>query len=91
MQPLLDFDGATYDRQKDGVRLGEQLGRVREFMLRVAPRWHTLAQLAAILGYPEASISARLRDLRKERFGGYTVERRRRTDGRGTWEYRIKR
>lgn len=34
-----------------------------------------------------ASISARLRDLRKPKFGGYVVERRRRTVG--TWEYRV--
>jgi hypothetical protein len=36
----------------------------------------------------ETGISARLRDLRKPKFGGYTVEIRRRSDG-GLWEYRL--
>ena len=43
--------------------------------------------LSPMVGGSEAGISARLRDLRKPRFGGYTVERRR-VDG-GLFEYRI--
>jgi hypothetical protein len=49
--------------------------------------WWTLPQLAAATGYPEASISARIRDLRKPKFGGHTVERRH--VSKGLWEYRL--
>ena len=35
-----------------------------------------------------ACITARLRDLRKEKFGGYRVEKSRRGD-RGAWEYKV--
>ena len=48
---------------------------------------YTLAQIADDCAASEASVSARLRDLRKPRFGGHTVERRRRTQS--VWEYRL--
>lgn len=83
--PSPDFDGVTYERERDQDRLRAQLGRVRAAMLDHA--WHTLPGLSNTTGDPEASISARLRDLRKEKFGGYTVERRY-LDG-GLWEYRL--
>ena len=39
---------------------------------------------------PQASISARLRDLRKPRNGGYVIERRRRGEAaKGIFEYRM--
>jgi len=38
---------------------------------------------------PEASVSARLRDLRKAKFGGYRVERQRVREGRGLYHYRL--
>jgi hypothetical protein len=44
------------------------------------PAWISLQSLATSTGDPEASVSARLRDFRKPRFGGHTVDRRR--DGR---------
>jgi hypothetical protein len=47
--------------------------------------WWSLAELAEETGHPEASISARIRDLRKPKFGGYNVPGHRRTQG--TWEY----
>ena len=86
-QTLIDFDGKTYDPKLDKVRLNKQLTRVFQFMKD--EQWLTLRELAYATFYPEASISARLRDLRKDRFGAHTVERRRRTDGGGTWEYRL--
>lgn len=82
-----DFDGATYDASKDKRRLTSQLGLVRTAMSD--GRWHTLSELSAISGGPESSVSARLRDLRKEKFGAYTIERRRRE--RGLWEYQLTR
>jgi hypothetical protein len=83
------FGGETYDREIDGRRLLSQLESVRRLMVTTSPRWWTLGELHAYLGYPEASISARLRDLRKVKFGSYRIERRRRIPLRGTWEYAL--
>jgi hypothetical protein len=52
--------------------------------------WLTLAELEGFTGHPQASISARLRDFRRPKFGGHTVERRRRGGpSSGTYEYRL--
>jgi hypothetical protein len=52
--------------------------------------WMTLRELGELTNYGEASISAQLRHLRKKRFGGYIVDKRRRGLARhGAWEYRI--
>ncbi len=52
--------------------------------------WMTLRELGELTGYGEASISAQIRHLRKDQFGGFLVAKRRRwMDKRGTWEYRI--
>lgn len=69
----------------DHSRLGEQFRRVRDLMADGA--WRTLAQISEAVGAPEASVSARLRDLRKPEHGSRTVERRSR--GRGLYEYRV--
>jgi len=85
----------TLDHELDGPRLGAQLLAVRNAMLteaREGARWVTLRELEDLTGHPQASISARIRDLRKARNGGFDVARRRRPPpwGRGgTWEYRI--
>jgi hypothetical protein len=53
--------------------------------------WLTLGELAEMTGDPEASISARLRDFRKARYGGHAIDKRRRGgERRGTWEYRLR-
>lgn len=96
------FDGRTYEDKLDGPRLRFQLERVREYMLAIFPQWKTLAEISVRLEqdygqkFPEASISARLRDLRKKKFGGYIVERKRREIGKfidkrssGIWEYLV--
>lgn len=69
------FDGATYEPGHDHARLSRQLTRV-EALMRDG-RWRTLAALAHIVGGSEAGVSARLRDLRKPRFGSHTIERQR--------------
>jgi hypothetical protein len=84
-QPMFDFDGATYCRKHDQVRLNRQLDRVREFM--GCGNWHSLSTIACYAECSEPSASARLRDLRKPRFGGYTVERKR-VEG-GLFLYRV--
>jgi len=82
------FDGQTYEPEHDEDRLGKQLERVRQLVLD--GEWRTLDEIGAHSGAPPASVSARLRDLRKERFGQYNVERRRRGAPKdGLWEYRI--
>ena len=84
-----DFDGATYDREQDHARLGSQLERVRHLLTTPTEKRWTLREIADVIGAPEASISARIRDLRKGKFGGYEVKHNRR-DG-GLWEYWIER
>ena len=79
--------GTAYSERMDGKRLALQHERIRDYMLRHS--WKTLAEIKDALGYPESSISAQLRHLRKPRFGSYVVEKRRRKPGGGTWEYRV--
>ncbi|VTR96021.1 unnamed protein product [Gemmata massiliana] len=83
-----NFDGVTFDRKFDLDRLGEQLRRV--LLLMQDGKWHTIPEICAATGDMSQSVSARIRDLRKEAFGGFTVDRQRRGDGRrGLWEYRL--
>ncbi len=84
------FDGRTYDHRIDGRRLKGQLQIIREYMLARAWQWVALDELERVTGYPGGSISARIRDLRKPKFGGYEVEGRRRKPQGGTWEYRVR-
>jgi len=77
--------GPAYRKTQDSQRIGTQLSRIRSLMLDGA--WRTLFEIEDATGDPSASISAQLRHLRKPRFGGFTVERRRRSTG--TWEYRV--
>lgn len=81
------FDGATYDAAQDKVRLSAQAEMVFRHMKDGA--WHTLEYLSLVTNASEASASARLRDLRKPRFGGHTVERRRHATRPGVFEYRL--
>lgn len=86
-QRELTFDGATFEQPLDGSRLTAQLDDVR--VLMADGKWRTLAAVASALNAPEASVSARLRDLRKEKFGGHTVNRRRVAAVRGLHEYQL--
>jgi hypothetical protein len=79
------FDGGTFDEARDGERLAKQLQSV--FSLMSDKEWHTIPELAYVLRAPEASISARLRDLRKSKFGAHIVERE--YVIRGLWKYRV--
>jgi len=80
-----DRSGETFDRARDGKRLNAQAADVFSYMQH--GQWRTLADIAAATGHPEASVSARLRDLRKPSLGGYTVERR--YIASGLWQYRL--
>jgi hypothetical protein len=89
MRPGADFDGATYERAFDHQRLTGQLLRVYAAFLMA--EWWTLEEIGALThDRNTASVSARVRDLRKAKFGGHTVERRRRGEAaRGVFEYRL--
>lgn len=85
VRKVVDFDGATYNPDRDSDRLAAQMLRVFEVMRD--HRWHTLPDISARTADPEASVSARLRDLRKDRFGGHTILRR--YVRRGLFEYQL--
>ena len=81
------FDGADVSPE-DTPRLGNQLDRV--FIAMQDGKWRTLAEISAHTGDHEPSVSAQLRNLRKPRFGGHTVNRRRRGDrSKGLFEYQL--
>jgi hypothetical protein len=80
--------GPAYDRNIDEPALNDQREAIKRWMLSVPRLWMTLQELSGDLGFPEASISAQLRHLRKEAFGGYNVQKRRRR-GQRVWEYNI--
>lgn len=84
-QLLGDRDGETFEPHRDRARLNRQALVV--FSIMRDGQWRTLAQISDLTGEPEASVSARLRDLRKEKFGGRTVERQYVHDG--LWKYRV--
>jgi hypothetical protein len=94
---LFDFDGADYNAAFDQVRLSGQLQRVRDYMLTAG--WRTVPEIRAALEalhrgehFPETSVSAQLRNLRKEKFGAHDVLRRRRGDPkRGEFEFKVQR
>ena len=73
------FDGADYVHERDHSRLKCQMLRV--FSLMKDGCWRTLREIAYSTGDPEASVSAQLRHLRKERFGSYQVDRMRGKNG----------
>ena len=82
-----DRDGVTYDPELDYERLNRQMKAVW-FCLRGGD-WKTLHEISRFTGMPEASISARIRDLRKPKFGEQEVQTRRASNG--LWQYRVAR
>lgn len=69
---LFDGDGDLEGPVKD-ARLKRQVERVFDYMCN--GRWCTLKQIAEAVNASEASVSARIRDLRKPRFGGWWIEK----------------
>lgn len=81
----MNFQGSTYEPVHDEERLSKQWHRV--FLLMRDGRARSLREIAQETGDPEASISARLRDLRRM---GYTVNRKRREPkSAGIFEYQV--
>lgn len=80
-----DRDGETFSRDRDLDRLDSAMGRIYS---RMKDRnWYTLAELASAGECSEASASARIRDLRKKKFGGFYVDKA--NCGDGLWKYRF--
>ena len=84
--PAEAFDGRTYDPVKDHKRLTGQLNRVYACMMY--GNWMTLAEIASFANGTEASVSARLRDLRKKSYGSRIIDRRR-VGSSGLFQYRL--
>ena len=84
----MHFIGAGYDKKHDQARLTGQIKRVYDLMSDGL--WYTLDDISRSTQDPQASISAQIRNLRKECYGGHTVNRRRRGDPEnGLHEYQL--
>lgn len=77
--------GATFEEARDGQRLADQGRRVLSYMLNMDCEC-TLAEISNATGDPEASVSARLRDIRH---AGFVVDARHLRSGQ--WVYRVAR
>lgn len=85
---LVTFGGDTFDKDKDGVRLASALETIRALLTyRFGLRVYTLHALARAANCSEASASARLRDLRKPKFGGLNIQKKRDATRPGIWWY----
>ena len=82
------FNGPVYTPEFDHQRLIKQHEVIRDLMLDGC--WRTLTEIESLTKYPQASISAQLRHLKKKRFGSYFMAKRRRGDVKnGLYEYHI--
>ncbi len=82
--------GPTFTAALDGRRVGDQMAAILDFMQDGT--WRTLGEIEEATRYPQASVSAQLRHLRKPAFGSFQVGKRRRDTGHGTWglwEYKV--
>lgn len=80
--------GATFQESLDGERVRTQMQVIRDFML--SHDFVTLSEIEHCLKYPSASISAQLRHLKKDKFGGYELEKKRLSiNNAGTWLYKL--
>jgi hypothetical protein len=88
------FAGAGYVPRLDRRRLSLQIERIRSYML-VVGEWRTLREIEGALEqtyapafFPESSISAQLRNLKKPPYSCQLLKRRR-AGAHGLWEYRL--
>lgn len=72
-------DGETFRPDRDQSRLDKQSDRV--FTLMKDGAWRTKNEMEKLTGDDWASISARLRDYRKPKFGSHRVEKKYLQDG----------
>lgn len=82
------FDGSDYSPKHDDRRLTGQILRVFDCMKD--SEWRTLEEIGRATSDPQASISAQLRHLRKDKFGAHTVNKRNRGHREhGLFEYQL--
>ena len=82
------FNGSDYVPKNDDKRLSTQIYDI--FILMSDGIYRTLFEISDITSYPQASVSAQLRHLRKERFGSNTVNKQHRGGKKsGLWEYQL--
>tara|TARA_R110000868_G_scaffold235963_2_gene489861 strand:+ start:440 stop:721 length:282 start_codon:yes stop_codon:yes gene_type:complete len=74
MQQELVFDGSDYVHEQDGKRLAKNHFKLKDLMKDKLYR--TLGEISHITNIPEASVSAGLRDFRKERFGSHILNKK---------------
>ena len=63
------FDGETYEQDFDETRLRTQFDRAKHYMSD--NQWHTIEEIREQCGGTPQSVSARIRDFRKAKFGGW--------------------
>jgi hypothetical protein len=82
------FDGSDFSPKLDQERLTGQLKRIYDVMSDGKAR--TLDEISKLAFAPHASVSANLRNLRKVRFGSYTILKERAGDPtNGLFVYRM--
>ena len=82
------FDGSDYIPEFDNKRLTGQIKTI--YFLMIDGNWRTLKEIENLTGYGQASISAQLRHLRKERFGNHEILKRHKGERKtGLFEYKL--
>jgi predicted transcriptional regulator len=82
------FEGSDFNPVFDQKRLSTQLLEI--FSLMQDKTFRTLSEIEKITGHGQSSISAQLRNLRKQKFGSHTLNKKRRGQGsQGLFEYQI--
>ena len=85
MQTELIFDGADYVHERDGKRLAGNHYKLKELMQD--EKYRTLREISSLIHVPEASVSAALRDFRKEKFGKHVLNKK--YLGNGLYSYQL--
>jgi hypothetical protein len=86
-QLAFNFKGSDFVPAIDQKRLETQFDKILKLMSD--GKFRTLQEIYNVTGFSQASISAQLRASRKQSFGGHTMNKRRRSEMSGTWEYQI--
>lgn len=81
------FDGSDIVPERDSQRLGNQIMDIYNLMKDGKER--TLNDIHKETGHPEASISAQLRNLRKQRFGAHEIHKKYIENGLYTYKLKI--
>ena len=73
--------------KEDFRRMDTQRSRLEWILTNHPGKWWTLRELGHMAVASETGISARLRDMRKDKYGGYDIQAE--NTGKGLWRYRI--